>query len=321
MRKIPCTLAIAWLLVVLATANTPSPLTVLHEGNFPSDNWPPLEEKEIKCRFQSMRSPIMPVFDSEVEAYLRQYLTYGTKETRELLGRAQTLFPIIEHYLAEHDLPEQLKFIPMIESSYVAYAVSTRGAAGLWQITPSTATHFGLTVNEYIDERKDPYKSTEAAVKYLKGLYKRFGTWELALVAYNYGPSRLSQTIKTLGSSDFGKIKAGLPKETQRYLARYLAACYTGTFYQLHGLSPDFPNMQTIDVMAARIYRPVSLFQVAEVTGLELSNIRQLNPAFKGNYLPANVKGTFLVLPRKSWNEFLQSQNKNQGRNRPLVVP
>ncbi len=218
MRKIPCTLAVAGFIFAQATASVPSTAPPFEE-NFAISTWGNLPEDEIRFRFQLMRSPVSPVFDDDVEAYLRRYLTYGSKETEEMLGRAETIFPIVEHYLALHGLPEQLKYIPMVESSCVIYAVSTRGAAGLWQFIPSTATHFGLSINQYIDERMDPYKSTEAAVKYLKRLYDRFGSWELALAAYNCGPTRLSRTIQAFGSNDFWKIKEGLPKETQRYIA------------------------------------------------------------------------------------------------------
>ena len=308
--------------VYFAQATASVPFTApLPEATVSIFDWGNLPEDEIRFRFQLMRSPVSPVFDDDVEAYLQGYLTYGVKETEEMLGRAEAIFPMIEHYLELHGLPEQLKFIPIIESSCIPYAVSTRGAAGLWQFIPSTATHFGLSINQYIDERKDPCKSTEAAVKYLKRLYDRFGSWELALAAYNCGPTRLSRAIRAFGSNDFWKIKDGLPKETQRYIARYLAACYTGTYYRLHGLSPVAPDDFIMNSMAARVYKPISLHQIARVTGLDLAVIQKLNPSFKRTYLPANPKGTFLVLPRESWNEFLKSQSKKGGNTQGTVVP
>lgn len=318
MRKIPCTMVIAGLFLAPAKASSAFSIPLPIEINS-FCGWENLPKDEIQFRFQLMRSPVSPVFDADVEAYLVRYLTYGSKDTEEMLGRAAAMYPVIEHYLEMHGLPEQLKYLPMIESSFVSHAVSTGGAAGLWQFTPNTARHFGLSIDQYIDERKDPYKSTEAAIKYLKRLFTRFGSWELALAAYNCGPTRLSRTITAYGSNDFWKIKEGLPKETQRYVARYLAACYIGTFYQLHGLTPVADAM-IYELMASRVYRPISLRQISEATGIDVAILKQMNPAFKKDHLPAKSSGIFLVLPRNAWNVYLDSQKKSgeyRGTARP----
>lgn len=304
-------MAVAWLFIACTLAN---PLST-HLASIENTNLFGVDmfrEADIKPRLQFMQSPITPFFDDDVKAYLQGYFLYGIKETQEMLGRAATYSPIIEHYLEASGLPVQFKYLPMIESGYVPYAVSTNGAAGLWQIVPATATYLGLSIDEYLDERKDPCKSSEAAVKYLKHLYEKFGTWELALVAYNCGPTRLNRAIRTYGSKDFNKIKAGLPKETQRYLARFLAACYAGTYHQLHGLSPAPPDAVRADAMAARVHKAISLQQVALATGVDLCIIRTLNPAFKSNFLPMKPGGIFLTLPRSAWDRYLRSQQNEQ---------
>ncbi len=255
-----------------------------------------------------MDCPVTPVFDNDVSAYLRRYLTYGYKDTERMLGEGKILFPIFEHYLELHGMPKQLKYLPMIESSMVPYAVSYAGAAGLWQFMPATGRYMGLIIDKHLDERKDPYKSTEAAVRYLKKLYDRFDSWELALAAYNCGPGRLNRTIRAYGSRDFWTIKNGLPRETQKYISRYIAACYTGTFHNLHGIQPKTPSTYYLQPMAARIYSSVSLTSVSTATGVDLPTLKKLNPAFKGNFTPARPKGIYLVLPRVSWYDYLDSR-------------
>ena len=243
-------------------------------------------------------------------AYLRRYLTYGYEDTERMLGDAKLYFPIFEHYLEMHGMPKQLKFLPMIESSMVPYAVSYAGAAGLWQFMPATGEYMGLIIDRYLDERKDPYKSTEAAIKYLKKLYKRFGNWELALAAYNCGPSRLSRTIREYGSEDYSQIKQGLPRETQRYISRFVAACYAGTFYSQHGIVPKQPATIHLQPLAARIYSPVSLKSISFATGVDMDTLRLLNPSFKMDFTPARAKGIFLVLPKNSWYDYLDAKHQ-----------
>ncbi len=288
------------------TANTTDPYPL---------NYPTYHIEEIKLRLLLMSSPVTPVFNEEVESYIRRYLTYNAADTEEILGRSIQYFPIFEHYLSMNGLPDALKFLPIVESELVPYSVSVHGAAGLWQFIPATARAYGLIVDPYLDERKDAYKSTEAAVKYLKRLYQRFGTWELALAAYNCGPSRVSRVIQEKNCRDFWQIRDRLPRETQRYISRYLAASYVGNYYSMHGLAPTAPA-SALQSMAARIYKPISVSNISRITGLEVSTIKSLNPSFNRDRIPAKAKGVFLVLPKDAWYVYLDSQ-QNEDAVRP----
>ncbi len=264
---------------------------------------------------EMMCSPIATVFDDDVKAYLSRYLTYGIRETEAMLGRGMIYLPTIEHYLDMNGLPKQLKYLPMVESAMLPHAVSTRGAAGLWQFVPATGRALGLVVDDKLDERKDPNRSTEAATKYLKRLHKRYGAWELALVAYNCGPGRLNRAIQQAGSRRYEKVKPFLPKETQLYLARYIAAAYIGSNFQHHNIAPALPDAELYNGMAARVYEAISLKKIAEITGVDLPILRRLNPGFICDYLPAQQKGIFLTLPREVWGSYLDFTNK------PVVRP
>ncbi len=297
--------------VLLCTAST----NLLANNGTPDNTTPPKEALDydiLKLRLNMMDCSVKAEFNQDVAAYLRRFLTYGYQDTERMLGEGKIYFPIFEHYLELHGMPKSLKYLPMVESSMVPYAVSYAGAAGLWQFMPSTGRYLGLTIDKYMDERKDPYKSTEAAIKYLKKLYKRFGTWELALAAYNCGPTRLSRTIREYQNDDYWTIKEALPKETQRYISRYIAACYTGTFHTLHGIFPSTSELFHLEPMAARLYTSISLPSVSAVTGVELSTLRKLNPSFKMDYMPARANGVFFVLPRSAWYDYLDAKNNRK---------
>lgn len=309
MKRIPCTLATVWLGILQAQAVAETNFTHTDFSLPATADYLP-DETEMRLRMEMMCSPIATVFDDDVKAYLTRYLTFGIRETEAMLGRGMIYLPTIEHYLDMNGLPKQLKYLPMVESAMLPYAVSTRGAAGLWQFVPATGRALGLVVDGKLDERKDPNRSTEAAAIYLKCLYKRFGTWELALVAYNCGPGRLSQAIQQAGSRKYEKVKPFLPKETQLYLARYLAAAYLGSHFQYHDIAPALPDPELYNGMAARVYEPISLRKISEITGVDLPILRRLNPSYACDYLPAQQQGVFLTLPREVWVMYLDAARR-----------
>ena len=314
MRRIPCTLAAAWLAISQAQAaedfNFETGDYLLPVG---ADYLP--DESDIETRIQGMCSPVAVFFDANVKAYLTRYLTYGSREAEAILGRGMIYLPMIEHYLDMNGLPQQLKYLPMVESEMLPQAVSTQGAAGLWQLVPATGRALGLVVDGKLDERKDPNRSTEAAAKYLKRLHKRFGNWELALVAYNCGPARLNRAMQQAGSQDYACVKQYLPKETQLYLARYLAATYLATYFPYHGIAPALPDLLLYNAMSARVYEAISVKKISEITGVDLSTLRRLNPGYICDNLPAQQKGMFLTLPKEAWALYLDAVR------RPIIKP
>lgn len=244
--------------------------------------------------------------------YLRGYLLHS-KDTKKLLGTTEIFFPVFEHYLKVNKLPEELKYVPIIESRLRPYAVSTAGAAGLWQFMTATAKYRGLKVNSKIDERKDPHKSTSAAVKYLAYLYKRFGAWDLALAAYNCGEGRLNKAIRQAGTKDFAEVRKLLPKETQRYIPRFLAAQYICTYYMEHHLYPAYPSSDLRNTKTIRVFSAYNLKEVSKVTGVSLYILKKLNPAYKSYNLPASSDGNFIVLPQRGYQAFLEAYPNEPG--------
>jgi membrane-bound lytic murein transglycosylase D len=256
------------------------------------------DETVLQLRLEAIDLPVSVRLTPAVQEYVREFTTYGKKGSESMLGRTVQYFPTFERYLDLYGLPRQLKYLAMVESSLRPDAVSDAGAAGLWQLMPATAQQYGLTINSYIDERLDLIRSTEAAVRLLADLHKQFGSWELALAAYNCGPGNVQKAIRAGGSRDFWEIRELLPSQTQVYVPRFIAAAYLAEYYTDHNLEPAFPDYDQRITRSIKVFSQLPLSKVASITGVSASLIRKLNPAFTQGVIPASPKGYHLVLPQ-----------------------
>lgn len=235
--------------------------------------------------------------DAHLQRKLRDYLDRGSHSTERMLGRANQYFPIFEYYLARHNMPVSLKYLAVAESMLYTKAVSTARAAGLWQLMPATARGMGLRVDGVVDERLDMYRSTEAAVVMLKGLYRQFGDWHLALAAYNCGPGRVRRAVRAAGGySAYRKVKRFLPSETQKYVAAYVAAAYTVTYHSEYGLTPA-DHMKEDSIASLLVYRSLNLRRLAQASGIPVKVVRKMNPSYVRGYIPRNKGGYRLRVP------------------------
>ncbi len=259
-----------------------------------------VSDELIRERVEKLSLPFEATYDKRVRKYVQRYTVYGRNETEDILGRSRVYFPIFDHYLVSYGLPSELKYLPMIESGLIPTSVSHMGAAGLWQLMPIVATHYRMTVNGQIDERFDPYKSTEIAVRLLRDLYKEFGDWELVLAGYNAGAGTVRKAIRESGSRDFSQVQYYLPAETRNYVPAYVAAAYVVNYYNQHGLEPSPPTTALQNQRLTIIKEQISLNDIAAVTGLPTRIIYQLNPAYRHGYIPASRNGRHLVLPTEA---------------------
>lgn len=283
---------------------------------------PAYDKSEIETRLMTTKCLVAPRFDSEVEAYLRSYLTYGYRDSEQILGRSALYFPMIEHYLTVSNLPQELKYLPIIESSLRPYATSTAGAAGLWQFMVGTATDNGLTVNKNVDERRDPYKSTLAALKLLSNLHQEYGSWELALAAYNCGKGNVNRAIRNAGGSyDFYTISRFLPRETRKYIPRFIAATYMAQNYFTHGLKPDWPDYDRQFTRTTKVFKYTTFQKIVEKTGVNFRVLKELNPSYKRNYIPTSTSGNYLILPEMAMIAFQNWQDAQKPANRFAKYP
>ncbi len=184
---------------------------------------------------------------AEVDRWVVRFSRGGAPEMRRALGRMTRYEPLIRQSLREQGLPQDLLFLALIESSFLPAATSSAGAAGIWQLMPETARLYGLEVSEYVDERRDPLRSTAAAVRHLDWLHTRFGSWHLAAAAYNAGEGRVEGVRERLapgkrrGETQFWLIRPGLPTETQHYVPKMLAARQIGRSPLLYGVEAARP--------------------------------------------------------------------------------
>ena len=167
-----------------------------------------------------------------------------------------------------------------------------------------TSKLYGLTSNSVVDERRDPVRSTKAATLYLKDLYAQFGDWTLALAAYNCGPGNVKKALRRSSKEHFWDLRNYLPKETRRYIPKYIAISYMMSYSHAHGLSPllDFDANTLVSVM---VYDYTTLNEVSKVSGMDLDAVKELNPAFLRNYIPKSTKGYLLTLPEVNMYNFL----------------
>ncbi|MEL6926642.1 MAG: lytic transglycosylase domain-containing protein, partial [Bacteroidota bacterium] len=265
--------------------------------SMPKNTIPIYSDKIISKRLADMPSPIDIKWSKALKHDLNGYVIRGRKSTENILGKAAIYFPIFEKYMIEYGLPLELKYLSVIESRLRPTVVSHVGAGGLWQLMPGTAKKYGLKINKYVDERFDPQKSTEAAMKHLSYLYQRFGNWKLAIAAYNCGSGRMDRAIRKADSYEYDALKKHLPKETTDYVRRFTAASYALHYYLFHDLHPRYPDYNIQMTESKRVYKRRSFRQIASETGIAAEIIKKLNPSYLQEIIPGSEKGNYLLLP------------------------
>ena len=225
------------------------------------------------------------VTNSQVESYIRYFQGKGRKGFNIWLKRYVQYKDIILPILDEYDLPEELIVVSMIEAGLDPKAVSRAQAVGLWQFMYSTGKEYGLNRNWYIDERQDPIKSTHAAAKYFKDLYKEFDDWYLVLAAYNGGWGRLNRALKLHETSDYWQLYS-LPQETKNYIPYYLSAAIIVKNPEKYGFKIPRSNPLKYDVV--QIEKSADLTVLAKAAGTKLSTIKRLNPELRQPATPNN---------------------------------
>lgn len=249
--------------------------------------------------FEAFDGFLAPTDQEKVSYYIEQFLAHP-ETTEALIARSAIYFPSIEKELSIQNLPEELKVLPLIESRCNPQAISYVGAAGLWQFMIPTAKQMGLKITSHIDERLDPQKATKAALSYLQYLYTKYENWSLVFAAYNAGPTRVNRAIHQAGGDRcFEAIKPYLPKQTQEYIPKYLAAQYIIEHHRQYGISPDCPDLDMQMTSVIQVKEKMSLAAISEITNIEEEKIARLNPSLKRSYVPRISNGFDLILPTR----------------------
>lgn len=246
-------------------------------------------------------------FNSVVKNYIEMYAVRKRDQVSYMLALGDYYFPMFEQALDRHGLPLELKYLPVIESALNPVAVSRAGATGLWQFMLRTGKGYGLEVNSLVDERRDPYKSTDAAARYLKDLYAIYGDWNLVIAAYNCGPGNVNKAIaRSGGKRDYWEIYYRLPRETRGYVPAFIAANYIMNYYADHNICPAHSSsLATAALDTVHVSERMHLAQIAGVLDIPVGELRRLNPQFRRDVIPGDHKAHALVLPTEKMYAFI----------------
>jgi membrane-bound lytic murein transglycosylase D len=262
-------------------------------------------QNTFKRRLDSIQKEVPLNYNDFVQSYIDIYTSNGRKnDIGRMLGLAKYYFPIYEKAFHEAGIPEEIKFLSIVESELNPNAISRVGAAGLWQFMAATGKTYGLNINDDIDERRDPIKASYAAAAYLKDAYMEFGDWLLAIASYNCGKSSVERAIDKAGATDFWAIRPYLPQETRGYVPAYIAVSYVMNYYNKHGIMPQAcsfnPKTDTVIVN-----KTVSLSGLARLLEVDYREVALLNPAYKRGVITATATAPRrLILPQVRANKF-----------------
>lgn len=260
-------------------------------------------------RLLSMPTVVNMTYNRTVKSCIEAYTTKNRSLVAYMLGISEFYMPIIEEEIDKAGIPNELKYLPIIESALNPKAVSRANAKGLWQFMFSTGKLYGLKSNNYIDERFDPIKSTRAAVRFLADLYKVFGRWDLAIAAYNCGPGNVKKAIvRSDGKTDFWELYYYLPRETRGYLPMFIAANYIMTYHKEHGIFPMEPSTP-IATDTIMVSKNLHFKQIAEVCGADIEEIRALNPQYIKDIIPGENEPYTLRLSNNLVTDFLANED------------
>ena len=293
---------------LLSVYNNRTYLNINTDCNVPDVN--PVYSKEVyKERLARIPSVIELPYNDVVQKFIDRYSGRLRRSVSIMLGAQNFYMPTFEEALESYGLPLELKYLPVIESALNPNAVSHVGATGLWQFMLATGKQYGLEINSLVDERRDPVRASYAAAHYLRDLYKIFGDWNLVIAAYNCGPENINKAIhRSNGATDYWQIYPYLPKETRGYVPAFIAANYIMNYYCDHNICPMQANLlgKTDTVVVSR---DVHFEQVAQVLGMEIDQIKQLNPQYRRNIVNGSTRPMALRLPATLVGKFIDNED------------
>ena len=292
-------------------------------GDCEMKNENPTYPKEVYIdRLQRLPTVMEMAYNDIVQRFIDRYSGRLRYSVSYMLGAFNFYVPIFEEALEAYQVPLELKYLPVIESALNPKAVSRVGAAGLWQFMPATGKQYGLEINSLVDERRDPVKSSYAAARLLRDLYRIFGDWNLVIAAYNCGPENINKAIRrhraakgrtendaiTAEDKDYWAIYPYLPRETRGYVPAFIAANYIMTYYCDHNICPMNTRLpaQTDTVV---VTKNVHLEQIAGVLGSDIDMLRSLNPEYRRDVVPGLTKPSPIRMPLADTGRFIDLED------------
>ena len=271
-----------------------------------------LNDSTITKRLNELneRSPFDLRLNSSTLSAIKLYISKKQYLTSKMLGMAQLYFPLFEQELIIHNLPIELKYLPIVESALNPRAISKVGAVGLWQFMPQTAKMMGLNITSYIDERRDPYLSTKHACLYLSHLFSIYNDWNLSLAAYNAGPGNVNKAIRRSGGKNtYWEIKSYLPKETQNYVPAFIAVNYMMEYAKEHDIKAKNPDFLFFELDTVHVNERVRFDMLENWLSYDLEKLEYLNPMYFNNVIPKSNEKQSITLPSFLIGDFIMFQD------------
>jgi membrane-bound lytic murein transglycosylase D len=269
---------------------------------------PTVDGELVKTRLAALQASVPLKYNQYVHAFIDFFTFRKPSFTKTMLERRNYFFPIFEENLRKYDIPDEIKYLSLIESGLNPKAYSYAGAAGLWQFMPKTGRiDFGLRIDKFVDERYHVQKSTEAACKYMRQLYRIFGDWELVLAAYNTGPGNVKRAIRKAGGGGFWEIYPYLHKQTRSYVPQYVAMVYMMHYAHEYNILPERDEMipATAPVYVSNY---LNLNTLSSLSQIPFEDIQLVNPHIIGKELPADTKDFELLIPINCYSFFVENR-------------
>ena len=266
--------------------------------NYHYEYIPDFTYEEVAERIEKMESEMDFELNDRVFSFIQYFTVRNREYMKMVLARKEQYFPMYEETMKDYGMPVEIRHLSIIESGLDPKIKSHMGAMGLWQFMPATGREYGMEVNPDIDDRMDPEKSTKAAAKYLKVLYKMFGNWEVALAAYNCGPGNVRKAIRHSGGKNtFWGIYDYLPKETRSYVPQFQAMLYILNHLEEHNLHLEEPSYP-MEYEQLNFDKTFQLKTLASLTEVCLKDLEKLNPSIKQGRIPESHRSMSIRIPK-----------------------
>ena len=291
--------------------------------NYHYDYVPDFTYQEVADRIQAMNLEMPFELNDRVFSFIQYFTVRNREYIKMVLSRKEQYFPMYEETMRDQDMPSDIIYLSIVESGLDPKIKSKMGAVGLWQFMPATGRMYGMQANTDMDDRMDPEKSTVAAAKYLKSLYKMFGNWEVALAAYNCGPGNVRKAIRRSGGkTTFWGIYDHLPKETRSYVPQFQAMLYVLNHLEEHNLHLEEPSYP-LEYESINFNRAFDLERMADLSGICLGDLEKLNPSIKTRKIPESHQSIALRIPKSKVlfvKENLAWISDSLGKSAPVLL-
>ena len=270
----------------------------------------PTEVLKERLRKLNEKTPFNVEYNPVLEQVIKSFLKNRRSSLERLMSLSDYYFPMFEQEMSNQKIPLEMKYLAIIESALNPKARSRAGATGLWQFMYATGESYGLEVNNYVDERSDPVRSTKAAAKYLNELYKIFGDWDLTLAAYNSGPGNVTKAIRrSNGKTNYWNLRPYLPRETAGYVPAFLATLYIFEYAKEHGFKPQKRANHLFQTDTIRVKQAIPFKDIAEITGMDVQDIQFFNPSYQLDVVPYVEGRNYAVrLPISEIGKFVSNE-------------